>query len=362
MTSDKSKNRKQYPQVLGTIFSRRTRQLVLSTGIPFLDYKIGDGLPVGSIFLIEQDTYGTYANMIQKYFIAEGIVIGNNLLIASLDRKPSVLLSEIPNPTNSTNEYKLQPSDEKLKVAWRYKRSTLSDLYGTFGHEYDLRISMSKQVIDKAKITQWHGSTEKNIKNYIFENPAYEDLLETIAKTLKNEMLIHSDELHKTNMLRICISSLGSRMWFSDSEESTRADIFKFLYCLRALLKSSYATAIISIPIQNFDNSVNFVERLEHLSDITIKLESFSGSAKEINPLFKDYHGLLHIKKIPILKTLPPDEPETTDLGFKLLSKKFVIEELNLPPISDNTIEREQDETSATGICSAGGRKNLLDF
>ncbi|XP_035726479.1 putative elongator complex protein 4 isoform X2 [Vespa mandarinia] len=362
MAYDKSKTRKRYPQVVGTMFSRTTRQLILSTGIPFLDRKIGEGLPVGSLFLIEEDTYGTYANMIQKYFIAEGIVIRNPLLIASLDTKPSVLLSQIPNPTNSTNDYKIQAADEKLKVAWRYRKTTLFDLYGTFGHEYDLRISMNKRIIDKARITQWHGPTEKIIKNYIFENPAYEDLLETIAKTLKNGMYIHSDGLTETNMLRICINSLGSRMWFSDSEESTRADIFKFLYCLRALLKSSYATAIISIPIQNFDNSVNFVERLEHLSDITIKLESFNGSAKEINPLFKDYHGLLHIKKMPIFKTLYPYEPKTTDLGFKLLSKKFVIEELNLPPISNNTIEREQDETSATGICSAGGRKNLLDF
>lgn len=68
------------------------------------------------------------------------------------------------------------------------------------------------------------------------------------------------------------------------------------------------------------------MERLEHLSDIAIKLESFAGSAKETNPLFKDYHGLLHIKKLPALNILAPHTPESRDLVFKLRRKKFIIE------------------------------------
>lgn len=70
----------------------------------------------------------------------------------------------------------------------------------------------------------------------------------------------------------------------------------------------------------------NFVERLEHLSDIAVKLESFAGSAKETNPLFKDYHGLLHIQKLPALNILAPHTPESRDLAFKLRRKKFIIE------------------------------------
>lgn len=69
-----------------------------------------------------------------------------------------------------------------------------------------------------------------------------------------------------------------------------------------------------------------FVERIEHMSDIAIRLESFAGSAKETNPLFKDYHGLLHIKKLPALNTLTPHCLEFRDLAFKLRRKKFIIE------------------------------------
>jgi elongator complex protein 4 len=62
------------------------------------------------------------------------------------------------------------------------------------------------------------------------------------------------------------------------------------------------------------------------MSDIVIKLESFAGSAKETNPLFKEYHGLLHMRKLPALSTLAPHYPIHRDLVFKLRRKKFLIE------------------------------------
>lgn len=62
------------------------------------------------------------------------------------------------------------------------------------------------------------------------------------------------------------------------------------------------------------------------MSDIAVRLESFAGSAKETNPLFKDYHGLLHIEKLSALNTLAPRCAEFRDLAFKLRRKKFVIE------------------------------------
>lgn len=62
------------------------------------------------------------------------------------------------------------------------------------------------------------------------------------------------------------------------------------------------------------------------MSDVAIRLESFAGSAKETNPLFKDYHGLFHIKKLPALNILAPHSLEFRDLAFKLRRKKFLIE------------------------------------
>ena len=72
------------------------------------------------------------------------------------------------------------------------------------------------------------------------------------------------------------------------------------------------------------------VERIEHLSDFVIGLEAFAGSSKETNPVFKDYHGLLHIKKLPAFNTLINEDAIFTDLAFKLRRKKFLIEVINI--------------------------------
>ncbi|KAK2579816.1 hypothetical protein KPH14_008695 [Odynerus spinipes] len=367
MVGEGLRSKTRIPYIEGTKPSYKNAQLLVSTGIPSLDYTIGGGLPIGSILLVEEDTYGTYAHAVQKYFIAEGIVCKHPLFVASRDTDPSSLLSELPAPIADPT---LQPEvrsmqDESMKIAWRYQNLRTVDSSPTgghvFGHFYDLTKSMNQEIIDEANITQWY-EPEMNANRQDFENAAYEDLLKSIAKTLKDGKFFVSDEPDKRNVLRISISSLGSRLWFCDSEESTHKDILKFLYGLKALLRHSFSLAMISVPVENFDNVDKFVERMEHLSDIAIGLESFAGSAKETNPLFKDYHGLVHIKKLRTFNILAPHTPESRDLAFKLRRKKFVIEILHLPPDLGDTVQREQDETATMGGCSAGGRKNLLDF
>ncbi len=119
--------------------------------------------------------------------------------------------------------------------------------------------------------------------------------------------------------------------------------------------------------------------RLEHMCDTVLNLESFTGSDKEKNPAFKEYHGerkrgerrknkgqtfddssvlflrasrlslripilfgfvvlksncktdgsvagLFHIVKLPRLNSLQCHMPDTVDLAFKLKRKKFMIE------------------------------------
>lgn len=74
------------------------------------------------------------------------------------------------------------------------------------------------------------------------------------------------------------------------------------------------------------------VSKIRNLVDFSIELEAFAGSDMETNPAFKEYHGLIHLRKITAINTLSAYMPETTDLAFKLRRKKFVIEKLHLPP------------------------------
>ncbi|KAK0159586.1 hypothetical protein PV327_010682 [Microctonus hyperodae] len=357
------------PYIPGTKPSIKNAQLLISTGITSLDSIIGGGLPIGSILVIEEDTYGNYAKIMLNYFLAEGIVSSHELFVASQDTQPSQLISELPavieNPSSSSIPLM---NDDKMQIAWRYQNMRVADLSNneqTFGHYYDLTKKMDKDTIDKAKIIQWNG--EKNIyfndfkwNKYFngFNNLLYIDLLKNIQESLKNENFYVNANPHKRNILRIGIHSLGSRLWLSDVQSDTDADFLKFFYCFRALLRSSYAVAVITVPVKNFETHSSVIGRMEHMADTAIALESFAGSPKETNPIFKDYHGLLHIKKMAAINTLAAFNPKTYDLAFKMRRKKFVIETLHLPPEFGETTQREQDD-SPTGC---GGAQSKLNF
>lgn len=351
------------PFIPGTKPSIRNAQLVVSTGIPFLDHVIGGGLPVGSIFTIQADTYGTYAKILLKYFMAEGVVMDQPLFVGCQDFKPHYFTTQLPAVIADPTPYaQAESTDEQMQIAWRYqnmKTINFSQNSGqTFGHFYDLTKFMDRRVLDKANIIHWSDTNWHNEGN-IFKNASYANLLKTIHETLKNGQYFISNLPAKRQILRIAIYSLGSRCWLSDSEDSRHSDLIKFLYYLKALLRNSYAVAMITIPVDNFDNSDGVLERVEHISDIAIKLESFAESGRETNVLFKDYHGQLYIKKLAALNALAPHIPESRDLVFKLRRKKFIIEILHLPPELDDTTQREEDDTSS---CMCQSRKNLLDF
>lgn len=363
----------------------------------------------------EEDKYGLYAKIMLKYFMAEGIVTSQPLLVASQNVEPSEFVSELPAViTNTEPQAEVTNTHEQIRIAWRYQNMKLVDSSPggsqAFGHFYDLTKSMQQEFLQAADITKWHENSLQT-QNTLFENPAYADLLNTIQRTLETGEYLISKTPEKRKILRIAIHSLGSRLWLCDREDSTHRDLLKFFYCFRALLRNSYAVGLITIPVNNFGNNVStfgkyipitgqismvyifqntFVGRIEHMSDIAIRLESFAGSAKEINPLFKDYNGLLHVIKLPALNTLAPHCPESRDLAFKLRRKRFVIEVslfysfiqylsyinvdrnrliictfqvLHLPPEFEDTAQREQDDVMApTAGCASGSRKSVLDF
>lgn len=100
--------------------------------------------------------------------------------------------------------------------------------------------------------------------------------------------------------------------------------------------------------------------------DYSVELESFAGSDRETNPIFKEYHGLLYIRRLTALNSLAASNPETHDLAFKLRRKQFVIEKLHLPP----ELQDAADESAATAAagdivptmgCGSSGRSSM-DF
>ncbi|KAG5839902.1 hypothetical protein ANANG_G00210050 [Anguilla anguilla] len=160
------------------------------------------------------------------------------------------------------------------------------------------------------------------------------------------------------NVLRIGLRSLGSALWGDDvccSESPAHAAaLATFLYGLRALLRCSLSVAMVTVPAHLVQNRA-IMDRVTRLCDTAVALESFRGLEREANPLYKDYHGLLHVKQTPHLNCLVCEVPDQKDLAFKLKRKQFTIE----VRLSDDTPHAMRRTPPAEGLSrsdAASGR------
>ncbi|NXE27458.1 ELP4 protein, partial [Ardeotis kori] len=295
----------------------------------------------------EEDKYNRYSSLLFKYFLAEGVVCGHDLFVASAKEHPEKILKELPAPLlddtcrnelgEAATSVKSEDFQDSMKIAWRYQNLPKMEASPTtstkFGHYYDVSKTMSPELFQSVK---WHSfylheesSSQSKMKSCNM-NSAYARLLHSIQKIIYQEGFDGSDPQKKQkNILRIGIQSLGSVLWGEDiCSSDTPEDIHsltKFLYVLRGLLRKSLSACIITVPAHLIQNKA-IMERVTNLSDTVVGLESFIGSERETNPLYKDYHGLVHVRQIPRLNSLICDISDTKDLAFRLKRKLFTIE------------------------------------
>lgn len=199
----------------------------------------------------------------------------------------------------------------------------------------------------------------KLIENYDgIEYFGFENLLDTKPFERIIENVKRIAESNKENVLRVCINTIGSALWYS---ENFANEISKFLVQMKAITRyRENIVCLITIPqhlIDVIDDTLIF--RLRKLADICINLQSFDGLDKQTHAVFKQYNGLLHIKKIHSLGAFQSHKPETFDLAFKLKSHRFVVEKFHLPP----ELGDDSKATPSMSCSSSGGKgNNNLDF
>ncbi|XP_071974683.1 elongator complex protein 4 isoform X5 [Engystomops pustulosus] len=279
-TSFRRKVRGKLPAIRGARPSVHNGQLLVSTGVPSLDHILGGGLAVGTLLLIEEDTYSTYSNLLLKYFLAEGVVNRHEVFIASASDNPQKILKDLPAPL--TDE--IPPQDAKkntpqvpgltedtMKIAWRYQNlpnlESVSLSSSRFGHYYDISKTMSPDMLQSAKTHCFYlpnivapegtdGSSSEMSCDYL-------QLLHSIQTVVHQGGFDGSNPQQKgqKNILRIGIQSMGSVLWGDDicthEQPQNLHTLTRFLYALRGLLRSSLSVCVITIPAHLFQRGKN---------------------------------------------------------------------------------------------------------
>ncbi|XP_032368917.1 elongator complex protein 4 [Etheostoma spectabile] len=388
-TSFQKKTRSKLISIPGTRPSVQNGQLLVSTGVTSLDYLLGGGLAVGTVILIEEDRYDSYSRMILKYFLAEGVVCRHELFVAAAQDNPDDILQELPAPILddvAIHKPVEQPrlsceahnSLDAMKIAWRYQnlpkvQSALASS-SRFGHYYDVSKTMEPEIRQAAKCHRFYPTEHPTQSSPTHSSmpESYSALLKSLQEVILREGFdVAAPMSNSRNILRIGLHSLGSALWGDDlcCHDNPRHGhaLTTFLYGLRALLRSSLSVAVVTVPSHLIQDRA-LMGSITRLCDNAIALESFKGSERETNPLYKDYHGLLHVRQVPHLNCLASKLPDHKDLAFKLKRKQFSIERLHLPPDLSETVSRVSRGELAGAVmvtsgCGSGTSGNKhLDF
>jgi len=129
MTSFKRKTtgRATLPNYPGTRISPGSNlSLITSTGISSLDDILGGGLPLScSLVFAAPDIHSAYGELVQKYFVAQGLGSGHRICIVGQKMAEFVgdvmwvSKSQVWNVPESEEE---EDQSEKVKIAWRYEK------------------------------------------------------------------------------------------------------------------------------------------------------------------------------------------------------------------------------------------------
>ncbi|KAI9004845.1 Elongator complex protein 4 [Phycomyces nitens] len=391
----------------GSRLSAYNGQLLISTGVPSLDDILGGGLPVGTVLLIKEDRATTYAQLLLKYFLAQGIASGHHCALATRDEDPGEMMRNLmwlattdadEDEDHDKRKQAQQSESDRMKIAWRYSHlksfdsslkakpasptvspvMSIKDLGKTgsgpqpsvplpFCSMFDLTKRIPESVLEDASISLIDPPLDESTDDY-------QVLLESIRKIIiegnfSSALPAPPNTIRKA--LRLGIHSLASPGW----QMASPHDLYKFLHGLRGLLRFSFGAAVVTVPAYLYD--AFFIRRIEHIVDAVIEIESFAGSAVHNDaPYTQNYHGFFHVHKLPVLNSLLPPSTKlsvlsgggSNDLAFKLRRKRFAIETFHLPPEGGMGVRQTEPTPAAKKsvkekMCgSLPGKKDLLEF
>jgi len=114
--------------------------VITSSGVPSLDDILGGGLPLScSLVVAAPDPHSSYGELVQKYFVAQGLVSSQDVMI--LSEEPMEFIkgcmwtgSKSTSAKGSSGEGgdTEERSEEKIKIAWRYEN--MKQFQTTVGH------------------------------------------------------------------------------------------------------------------------------------------------------------------------------------------------------------------------------------
>ncbi|KAH7915349.1 PAXNEB-domain-containing protein [Hygrophoropsis aurantiaca] len=357
---------------------------ITSTGIPSLDDILGGGLPLScSLVVLAPDYHSAYGELVQKYFIAQGLASGHKVCV--VDDEALTIVKEsmwTPGSTLSTSPTKIEDgedeasqADDKIKIAWRYEQmKRFQTTVGStnlsaddFCFTFDLTCRIPESVVESAQ-------TAGQLLCLGIDVQHDQDVpVRRIFQQLQ-DIVVGSTA---AKPVRIAICALGSPQWGNLDGK----DILYFLHSLRGLLRRHpYACASISFAPHICTDAwggPGWIQKISWVADAAISMSAF-GANPSLTSLFPSHHGLLQIHTLPAPHTIAPPSNRFSalrgllssaggaggtgenNLAFKCMRKRLVLETLHLD-LEGGVTERRTTPSTNTIASDAGAAPGLTN-
>ncbi|EPS40227.1 hypothetical protein H072_6010 [Dactylellina haptotyla CBS 200.50] len=360
-----------------------------STGTASLDNLLSghEGLPLGSLLLVEESSTTDFAGALLRYYAAEGIVQAHNVVVVGVGEAWGRELPGLSDRKDDNEDIKKKGKEERMKIAWRYEvlgnrrvtpesspsssvASDASTPSALFCHTYDLTKRLTIPSTSKPP-------------TYIPPPPPTSQ--SPFTQILAQIQSILTTTSANDSVTRIVIPNLLSPLIYPPSA-SHPTNILRFIHTLRSLTRqySHILTIMISLPLSLYPRSTGLVRQLEHLTDTTIELHpvpAFLARAemrKGVGNTDDVPQGLVHVWKAiegkrgtGIVTNTGGDGSGGTvgmeggdDLAFMLTRRRMRIERFSLPVDDDDDAAEEHkvhnpSSTVGEGVGGIvdGGRK-----
>ncbi|BGO98723.1 hypothetical protein RTG_00986 [Rhodotorula toruloides ATCC 204091] len=377
--------------ILGTRPSPYNAAPLLSTGLTSIDDLLGGGLPLSTSLLIESDSPTSYAELLLKYWVAQGLECRQDVLVVAsgLDGGPGGIVESLmevdggrPAETSGLSQADAAEDEEEkkqeealkeqMKIAFRYEgmkqhqttvesRGTNAVDNGTYCSVFDLtqtrQLSPSdRSLLQLVDVDDLSGATTST-------GGIYELLYEKIEQVVREGGFSQSiDANAPRKALRIALSGFASPAW----GPATPATLFAFVHRLRHLLRQSNASCVLTFPAHLYSNSPlssvpssPLLSRLSHAADGVLRLTSFASSPTH-SATFPRHAGLISFPKLPTLppgSLVPPGsklsvlrglggggEGRENLVGFRVKRRRFVVEVVSDDPVAGEGEEERERE------------------
>ncbi|CEP19666.1 hypothetical protein [Parasitella parasitica] len=374
--SFKKRNVDQQPKLpSGSRLSAYNGQLLISTGVPSLDDILGGGQPVGTIMLIKEDRATTYAQLLLKYYIAQGISSGHHCAIASRDEDPEEMLktlmwlSTTDKDDDDLEKIKNAHTDaesDRMKIAWRYSHLKR---FETGVKAKSASPVPQEQLAASGKLEESRKTADEPkpyCSQFDLTKRVPPEVLEEANTTVMQWGIVDADEKNQDDY-KTLIDKVRKVVLDGNFSSAIPVAPGTPRHALRVAIHSLASPTVVTLPAYLYDEVPNVMKRIEHIVDAVIEIESFAGDPIHNEAVYtQNYHGFFHVHKLPVLNSLLPPSTKlsvlsaggSNDLGFKLRRKRFAIETFHLPPEGGVVTRRTEPPSSATTTVKTGSNRD----